>query len=172
MKVAKVTLSVLASFLAFSGCAVHEALPSNDAYCAELFDQLDGFDWLPTPTIGFNFRQMQLARIRQANCITFTRDLAGLDTLPDEPPAPQTSSAVAFQRAQAVQAGVVTNADDANRAMAFFAAYGFRSRTIGYPGLGTRIYVQARTLGDIDRIVALAQQAGFVGPYPSRYVLF
>ena len=121
-------------------------------------DRLDGFDWLPTPTIEFQLAgQMQLARIRQANCITFTRDLAGLDTLPDEPSAPQTSSAVAFQRAQAVQAGVVTNADDANRAMAFFAAYGFRSRTIGYPGLGTRIYVRK-----------LARSATSTGSWPSR----
>ena len=146
--------------------------PSENAYCAQLFDQLDSYEFLPQPVFGFNFRQMQLSRIRQARCLTFTRDLAGMEAL-DESLAPrEAASGPAFPRAVAVQAGVVTNPDDAGRATAFFAGQAYRSRSVGSAGLGTRIYVEARTVGDIERIVAVAQQAGFVGPYPSRYVLF
>ena len=166
--------AVLAALvLSVVGCAAVEPPgPNRNTYCAQLFDQLDGYDWLPTPTVGFNFRQMQLARIRQANCITFTRDLASLGALTGQPTARPTTSGAAFRRARAVQAGIVTNADDASLGMAYFADQGFRSRSVGYAGLGTRIYVEANTLSDIERIVDLAQSAGFVGPYPSRYVLF
>ncbi len=160
-----------AGLLSLVGCAeVQTPGPSRDAWCAQLFDQLDGYDWLPTP--GFDFRQMQLARIRQAHCLTFTRDLAGMEAATGRVPAPPVSGSAAFQRARAVQAGVVTNAEDNSRGMAFFAANGFRSRSVGYPGLGIRLYVEARSPDDIERIVELARSAGFVGPYPSRYVLF
>jgi hypothetical protein len=54
----------------------------------------------------------------------------------------------------------------------FFAANGFRTRTVGYAGLGTRVYVEARSPSEAQAIVVLARQAGFVGPYLSRYALF
>ena len=71
-----------------------------------------------------------------------------------------------------MQVGVVTNDEDAGRAIAFFNRLGYRARSVGSPGLGTRVYVEARTLGEIETIVGLAQEAGFIGPYPSRYVTF
>ena len=77
-----------------------------------------------------------------------------------------------LSRPAAVQVGVVTNYQDAGRAIAFFNRLGYRARSVGSPRLGTRVYVEARTLGDIETIVGLAQEAGFVGPYPSRYAIF
>jgi hypothetical protein len=71
-----------------------------------------------------------------------------------------------LNRPVAVQVGVVTNDDDVGRAIAFFSRLGYRARSVGAPRLGARVYVEARTLGDIERIVGLAQKAGFVGPTP------
>jgi hypothetical protein len=157
---------------AIGGCAASEP-PARDRnlYCAQLFDQLDGYDWLPVPTVGFDFRHMQLARIRQARCVTFTRELEAMATVPEAAPRPA-DPAAPFPRPRAVQAGIVTNAADAERARTFFAANGFRTRTVGYAGLGTRVYVEARSPSEAQATVVLARQAGFVGPYLSRYALF
>ena len=67
---------------------------------------------------------------------------------------------------------IVTNMADEARSLAFFQALGYRARTVGAPDLGTRVYVEARSLGDIQNIVSIATNAGFIGPYPSRYVTF
>ena len=75
-------------------------------------------------------------------------------------------------RPVAVQAGVVTSDADAGRARAFFEGLGYRARTQGSPRLGTRVFVEARTAGQVEDIVAIAGQAGFVGAFPSRYVVF
>jgi hypothetical protein len=134
---------------------------------------LDAYDFMPLP-VGptFDFRQMQLARIRQARCLTFTRNLVGLDTA-GGPVAPRDlRSGPALSRPVSVQVGVVTNDIDAGRSIAFFNHLGYRARSVGSQGLGTRVYVEARTLGDIETIIGTAQQAGFIGSYPSRYVTF
>lgn len=169
----KTSLRAAFALILLLGCVAAPSSSSNcNGYCAQHFDQLDGFDRLPALTAGFDFRQMQIARIRQGNCITFTRDLAGMETLSDQALGGQSSTVTLFARSRAVQAGVVTKADDVSRGMTFFANHGFRSRAVGYAGLGTRLYVEAHAASDIQRIVVLAQQAGFVGPYLSRYVLF
>jgi hypothetical protein len=67
---------------------------------------------------------------------------------------------------------VVTNPQDEVRALAFFQGLGYRARSVGWPELGTRVYVEALTVAQIDDIVAMAQRAGFVGPYASRWVAF
>ena len=64
------------------GCAAASPPPGNDQYCAQLFDQLDSYDFLPVPVgPAFDFRQMQIARIQQARCLTFTRNLVGLEDM-------------------------------------------------------------------------------------------
>ena len=63
------------------GCAAASPPPADNRYCAQLFDQLDAYDFLPLPVgPAFDFRQMQIARIQQARCLTFTRNLVGLET--------------------------------------------------------------------------------------------
>ena len=171
MNIAILPVVMLSTLAALAGCTVDQPSRGDNAYCAQLFDQLDRIEFLPQPAMGFDFRQMQLSRIRQARCLTFTRNLAGVEALP-ESSAQIATSGPAFARPVAIQAGVVTNSEDVSRAVSFFAEQGYRARSVGSPGLGTRVYVEARTIGDTERIVALAQQAGFVGPYPSRYVLF
>jgi hypothetical protein len=147
--------------------------PGDDAYCAQLFDQLDAMDFVPQPG-GFtlDFRQMQLARIRQARCITFSDELAGMEALGGELVSHVLPGGPVFRTPVAVQAGVVTNPGDESRALGFFAGIGYRARSVGWPELGTRVYVGARTPDQIADIVSIAQQAGFVGSYPSNWARF
>lgn len=163
-------IALAALLAALSGCAAERPAAGNNAECAGLLDQFDTYEFLPY-TGGFNFRQMQLAAIRQNRCITLTRYLAGLEAAQASlEPAPTTGPVLEPRRA--VHAGVVTNPDDAGRAIAFFTAQGYRARAVGESQLGTRVYVEARTLADVDRIISSAQAAGFVGPYLSRYVVY
>ena len=158
--------------LVLPACA-NQPPPSDNSYCAVLFDQFDGFEFVPGPgTWAFDFRQMQLARIRQAHCITFTDDLAPLEPLAGELASHAPPAGVPFRVPVAVQAGVVTNPQDEARALAFFRGVGYRARSVGWPDLGTRIYVEARTADQIADIVSISQRAGFVGPYPSRWARF
>ena len=162
----------LAAFATLLGCAASIPPPSDNHYCAQLFDQFDAYEFMPLAGPTFDFRQMQLARIRQARCLTFTRNLVGLDTAAGRVASREASSGPFLNRSVAVQVGVVTTDVDAGRAMAFFSHLGYRARSVGSPGLGTRVYVEARALGDIEAIIGSAQQVGFIGPYPSRYVTF
>lgn len=163
-----------AVLLALAACsaAVVPAPQADNATCAGLFDQLDAIEEQPGLSVGFDFRAQQIARIQQAKCLTFSRQIAGLEALATDlaphvpPPGPTLVPSVA------VQAGIVTSDADAGRARAFFEALGYRARSQGAPRLGTRVYVEARTVGQIEDIVATAARAGFVGPYPSRFVRF
>jgi hypothetical protein len=163
---------LVAVLLALPACA-GQPPPGNDAYCASLFNQLDAFEFVPEPGgVGFDFRQMQLARIRQARCVTFSNDLAGLEAAAQALAPHALPGGPAFPTPVAVQAGVVTNGQDAARSLAFFAGLGYRARTVGWPELGTRVYVEARTPDQIADVIAIAERAGFIGPYPSRWVRF
>jgi hypothetical protein len=163
-------LLTAAALLVVIGCAAGPPPRSDNATCAALFDGLDAIDFLPAPVVGFDFRQMQLARLRQARCLTFSADIAGLEAIV-VPAGPAAAGPVLRPRV-AVQAGVVTNMEDDARARAFFERLGYRARSVGAPGLGRRIYVEATTQGEIGEIVGIAGQAGFVGAYPSRFVIF
>ncbi|MFO1141139.1 MAG: hypothetical protein U1E59_01915 [Amaricoccus sp.] len=163
---------VVAAMLAVPACA-GQPQPADNAYCAMLFDQFDAFVFTPQAWgLTYDFRQMQLARIRQARCITFTANLANMDAVAKSLAGHRPPAGMALQAPVAVAAGVVTNPSDEARALAFFEAAGYRARSVGWEYLGTRVYVQALTLPQIDDIVGMAQRAGFVGPYPSRWVTF
>jgi hypothetical protein len=156
-------------------CAVNSPR-GDDAYCAELFDQLDAIEQTivvprPLPLAFPDFRQQQLARIRQAGCLTMTADLAGMEDL-GQRLEPATGAGAAFPRPVAVQVGVVTSMQDDARAKAFFESLGYRARSVGAPGLGRKVYVEATSQEALQAIVSIARQAGFIGPYPSRYVTF
>ena len=69
------TAGRLALLALIGGCAAANPPPADNRYCAQLFDQLNSYDFLPVPVgPGFDFRQMQIARIQQARCLTFTRE--------------------------------------------------------------------------------------------------
>jgi hypothetical protein len=109
--------------------------------------------------------QRQGNAISQAGCLSYTRDLTGLDstggTVSDSGPIVVPIS---------VHAGVVTNMNDEARAIAFFEERGVRVRTIGNAALGRRIYLGPfQTQGALDDAIALSRQAGFVAPYPAKF---
>ena len=96
---------VVAAMLAVPACA-GQPPPADDAYCAMLFDQFDAFVFTPQPWgLTFDFRQMQLARIRQARCITFTADLAGMDAAAKSLAGHRPPAGMALQAPVAVAAG-------------------------------------------------------------------
>jgi hypothetical protein len=161
--------------LALAACVPVAAPPAgDDAWCASRFAELDAIDFGPRPALtgGFDFRQSLIAQVHQGRCLTFGDDIAGLEALGASlaPHAPPGGPGLA--RPVTVQAGVVTSDADAGRARAFFEGLGYRARTQGSPRLGTRVFVQARTAGQVEDIVAIAGRAGFVGAFPSRFVTF
>ena len=166
--------ALVALALGLGGCAPAAAPPDAGATCAQLFGQLDAIDFGPRPALtgGFDFRQGLIAQVHQGRCLTFGDDIAGLEMFgaglaPRSAPGGPTPG-----RPVAVQAGVVTSDVDAGRARTFFEGLGYRARTQGSPRLGTRVFVEARTAGQVEDIVGVAGQAGFVGAFPSRYVVF
>lgn len=104
-------LAAALAAIGLAACAPATPIPRGDnAVCAGLFDQLEQMEHTPfSGGPGYDFLSAQLARIRQADCITFTNDLSGMEAtgtalLPHVPPTgPQ------LQPSVAVQAGVVTN---------------------------------------------------------------
>ena len=110
--------------------------------------------------------EQQAQVIRQAGCITLTRDLAGMDAIP-----PSTISASGPAIAPiSLHAGVVTNMEDDARARAFFEAHGVPARSRGSAPLGRRIYAGPfATQGALDQARDLALRAGFIAPYPARF---
>ena len=161
--------------LALVACApVAAPPPGDDAWCASRFEQLDAIDFGPRPALtgGFDFRQSLIAQVHQGRCLTFGDDIAGLEALGARLAPRSAPGGPALRRPVAVQAGVVTSDADAGRARAFFEGLGYRARTQGSPRLGTRVFVEARTVGQVDDIVGVAGQAGFVGAFPSAWVRF
>jgi hypothetical protein len=109
---------------------------------------------------------MQAQRIRQAGCITLTRDIARMEAV-GGPPVADSGSAIA---PVGLHAGVVTNMQDDGRARAFFAAHGVPARSVGSAPLGRRVYLGPfATRGALDQARDLALRAGFIAPYPARF---
>ena len=159
------------ALLAAGGCTGAARPPvAEDATCARLLDQFDAYQALPTP--GVDFRQMQLAKIRQYGCLTFHRQIADLEATTVAADAAAAPQGPRLSAPVAVHAGVVTSDADAARALAFFEGLGYRARSVGTPRLGTRIQHEARTAAEIEHILAVAREAGFVGPYVSRFARF
>jgi hypothetical protein len=109
--------------------------------------------------------EAQAQRIRQAGCITLTRELAGMEA---------TEGSVADSGAAIVpvslHAGVVTNMEDDGRARSFFGSRGVPARSVGSAPLGRRIYLGPfATQGALDAARDLALRAGFVAPYPVQF---
>ncbi len=105
-------------------------------------------------------------RLREAGCITFSDQIAGMATVTPLPPSPP-GPAIA---PMGVHAGVVTNMGDDAAARAFFESHGIRARSIGSAPLGRRIYLGPfATQGGLDDAIALALKAGFGSPYPANF---
>jgi hypothetical protein len=166
----------LATGLGLGACAgipAPEATRSPTDQCVALFQRYDLIeDWLSTPS-GRRDRWiappplMQQAQwLRNAGCITLTRDLDGMETLA-APPAPTPGPAIA---PISLHAGVVTNMADDARSIAFFSSRGLPARSVGSAPLGRRVYVGPfASEGELAAAHDLAVAAGFVAPYAARF---
>jgi hypothetical protein len=107
--------------------------------------------------------QLPVQLLREADCLTLSAELAGMDAAGGAPIA-DSGPAIA---ATSLHAGVVTSMADEANAIAFFAANGVAARSIGAAGLGRRIYLGPfQTQGALDGARDLALRAGFASPYP------
>ncbi len=141
--------------------------------CVALFQQFDVLENLyPNNRARYNGRvaqppvETQAQRVRNAGCITLTRELVGMETVA-APAVGSTGPAIA---PTLLHAGVVTNMADEARARAFFASKGVLARSVGSAPLGRRIYIGPfATQGALDEARALALDAGFASPYPATF---
>jgi hypothetical protein len=162
--------------LALAACAQGQpAGPSRASgnVCVGLFQQFDALERMYPNNqrryenrVAHPYVEAQAQRIRQAGCITMTRDLAAMEAT-EGAPVGDAGPAIA---PVALHAGVVTNMQDDARALAFFAAHGVPARSVGSAPLGRRIYLGPfAAQGALDQARDLALRAGFVAPYPARF---
>ncbi len=142
---------------------------SSGSDCVSLFRLFDTMEKnMSTPT-GWRDRVVappelmwMAGRLRQANCMTLTADLAGMEAVPVAP-APTAGPAIS---PISVHAGVVTNMNDDARSRAYFENQGIGVRTIGNGALGRRVYLGPFATGsEVERAMNVAREAGFAYPY-------
>jgi hypothetical protein len=146
---------------------------ADGATCVALFKQFDLLQSMyPNNRQRYSGRsaqppvETQAQLVRNAGCITLTRELAPMATVK---PHPIADSGPAITPTQ-LHAGVVTNMEDDANVRAFFAANGIQSKSVGSAPLGRRIYVGPfATQGGLDAARDLAVRAGFASPYPAHF---
>lgn len=153
--------------LALAACA---APPGPDVgSCADhfrLYDRLSRFssslpdgrdDWTgPPDTLTL------VNRLRQDDCLTFSSDIAGMEAVESAAITP-VGSAIS---PATLHLGVVTSGQDDARTQAFFGSKGVRTRSVGAPLLGRRVYAGPfGTQGELKSARTLAVRAGFASPY-------
>jgi hypothetical protein len=163
--------------LAIAGCAPGQiAGPGPQASgndCAALFRQFDILEAMyPSNQRRYQNRvapppvEAQAQLVRNAGCITLTRDLDGMEAAGGAPVTPSGPAIAPIS----LHAGVVTNMEDDARARAFFASQGVPARSIGSAPLGRRIYLGPfATQGALDAARDLALRAGFASPYAAQF---
>ena len=168
-----------------AGCAgFGQISPTRDPQvCLRLFNQYDRDAWsYPHYSVGINDdrrslpppaveRDIQL--LRNAGCLTRSADLDGMTALASRlTPHVVTDSGPAI-RPVAVHLGVVNSMGDEARTTQFFRGLGYRSRGVGAANLGRRLYIgPIASQGALDEALAIAREAGFISPYPSKYTRF
>lgn len=167
-----------------AGCGAIPPQSSDRAECVPLFGQYDQVARIAPPLVDARRRngdvgyEAWLSRLQvllvQNDCQTRSRDLGPLEAIASERGAAGVPrGGPPLGRPVAVHAGALTSEEDAARAIAFFRAFGLRATSVGDPFLGRRVYAgPARTQGELDAILALAFEAGFVASYPARYFRF
>jgi hypothetical protein len=146
------------------------AQPQADgATCVAMFRQFDILqEMYPNNRARYSNRAAQppvltqAQLLRNAGCVTMTRELAPMAGLT---PHPFGDSGAAI-RPSRMHAGVVTSMQDDAEVRAFFEANGVPAASIGSAPLGRRIYVGPfATQGALDHARDLAVRMGFASPY-------
>jgi hypothetical protein len=112
-------------------------------------------------------------RLLNAGCLTMPEDLDGLQALAQRLAPYSIVDSGPQIRPTPVHLGIVTGIYDEGRVTQFFRGLGYRSRGIGAPMLGRRIYIGVFTSqGALDQALAVAREAGFIAPYAAKYTRF
>jgi hypothetical protein len=167
---------------AAAGACVAGAAPAPDAaVCAGLFRTYDSVvRHYPDNFVNDDFQPILRApvsrasqRLRNAGCLTMADDLDGLPALAQRLAPYRIVDSGPQIRPTPVHLGIVTSIYDEGRVTQFFRGLGYRSRGIGAPTLGRRIYIGVfTTQGALDQALAVAREAGFIAPYAARYTRF
>jgi hypothetical protein len=153
----------------------------DPAVCAGLFRTYDSaVRHYPDNFFDDDFRPILRApvsrasqRLRNAGCLTMAYDLDGLPALAQRLGPYRIVDSGPQIRPTPVHLGIVTSIYDEGRVTQFFRGLGYRSRGIGAPTLGRRIYIGVfTTQGALDQALAVAREAGFIAPYAATYTRF
>jgi hypothetical protein len=164
--------AILAAAVLALAAPLAAAQPQADgAACVAMFRQFDLLQSMyPNNRARYQNRaaqppvMAQAQLLRNAGCITMTRELAPMATLQPRPVAGGGPAIVPVQ----LHVGVVTSMQDDASVRAFFEANGIRARSIGSAPLGRRIYIGPfASQGALDQARDLAVRAGFASPYPA-----
>lgn len=175
MRAAILLLALLAA------CAPVAEQTRDPSRCVQLFSEFDSLESFTRPDLGngfgrsaFDLRRLQVTNaLRQNRCLTLGRDLADLDALADARAGFRPAESGAVIRPVAVHVGVVTSMESDARVRAFFEGLGYRATSVGSAELGRRVYVgPVASEGGLAELVAIAREAGFIAPYPSRFFRF
>ncbi len=178
----------LAALAALAGCAgVSADLPQasrDPTECLRLFDRYDTVVWAyPSRPNGYDNDNVApimpsawdrpTRLLRDYGCVTQPGDLDGLPALAQRlAPYRIVDSGPAIP-ATALNLGIVTGIYDEGRATQFFRGLGYRSRGIGAPALGRRLYIGPfTTQGALDQALQVAREAGFIAPHPALHTKF
>jgi hypothetical protein len=157
-----------------TGCAQLPApaggISTRGPSCETLFRELDDRErW--TASMRDEDRTIPLAVqpvvgwLRSNDCITYSRDLMGMETAPRELAA-VSARAGRWTPGAIVHAGAVTSMGDDARARAYFASLGYPAYSLGTAGLGRRVYVgPLASEGEVQAVLEAARRAGFRHPY-------
>ena len=174
---------LLAAGCCSGGLVADQPSRGDPATCLALFQSYDravrfnpsnafGTDDAPAPMVPPAVERPARLLVKEG-CLTSSADLDAMPALavklaghrvvdsgPAIPPVP-------------VHLGIVTGFEDEREVTRFFRGLGYRSRGVGAPTLGRRLYIGPFTSqGALDEALAIAREAGFVAPYAARGTVF
>jgi hypothetical protein len=156
------------------GCTVQNTPWKDPEVCRENFEAYDAAVRSFGTTYGdpdtMNGTVSRTAQdLMTDGCITRSDDLAEMEAARERLSPHRPVESGAPRSATAVHAGIVDGFSSQARVTQYFAALGYRSRSVGAQGLGRRIYIGPfYSQGAIDEAIRVARAAGFVSPYVSE----
>lgn len=173
--------------LVVAGCSgmalVDEPSRGDPAACLAAFEAYDRAVWLyPSNKFGSDDAPATMvpapvSRPAQAlvtqGCLTSSADLAGMPALAARLAGHRVVDSGAAIRPTALHLGIVTGIGDEQESTWFFRGLGYRSRGVGAPTLGRRLYIGPFvSQGALDEAIAIAKEAGFIAPFPAPHTQF
>lgn len=180
-------LAACGLLVAVGGCSggpiADQPSRGDPAVCLDLFESYDravrfnpsnayGTDDAPAPIMPSGVERPARLLVR-GGCLTSAADLDGMPALAAKLAGHQVADSGPAIPEVPVHLGIVTGIGDEREATRFFRGLGYRSRGIGAPGLGRRLYIGPFvSQGALEDAIGIAREAGFVAPYPAWHTRF